>query len=170
MTENAVSKPLNSPEAVAGELVPDPERTAIVNRYVRRMLVLFLGLVVVGWLPVLPFLHLSQTRSPIFEKERRMGDLFNATKQMQHFSALTIGPTFNYPAPAAFVVAFFLQTNHPKIYFVLSVIVALAIAVLLLWLALLHSGSAGFCLYWRWPAFFAASICRWRFCLDWRFA
>lgn len=125
--------------AAAGPGAPIPARVSAVNRYVRNTLILFLALVALGWVPLIPALHMAATRLPIFEKERRMGDMFNASAQMQHFSALTIGPTFNYPAPAAFVLAFFLRSNHPKIYFILAVVAAVGLAAALLWLALRRS-------------------------------
>ncbi len=112
----------------------------------RRILWLNLFVLVVGaligWYPLLsPAADTLYTR-PIFAEQNRMMDLLNYYPKVQHISGPTMGgpgATFNYPAPAAWVMAFFLHSPQPRVlyreWFAGAVLIALAIGLIALWRA-----------------------------------
>jgi hypothetical protein len=81
---------------------------------------------------------------PLFDRDDRFGDLTNYSGKIAHLAdggaALGSGfPVFNYPAPAAYVYAFFLRGfPHHSVHAFL----AFLLAGLLLWAFLLWKGCA----------------------------
>ncbi|GAA3747494.1 glycosyltransferase 87 family protein [Terriglobus aquaticus] len=82
-----------------------------------RLLVFYMAalgvLAVIGWMPkVLPY----SVASPMLPPNVRLTDLLYYKAKIDHMSGPVMGgpgPTFNYPAPAAYVFAFFLRSATP---------------------------------------------------------
>ena len=88
-------------------------------------------LAVVGWRPLLSNYSVS---NPLLPPNVRMTDLLDYRWKVDHLSGPVMGgpgPTYNYPAPAAFVYAFFLHRGSPAQVYYTAAVLAAVVALLL---------------------------------------
>ena len=113
----------------------------IVNRYLWIYALLLVAMTALSWAVYLESGRVEFFR-PIFDRADRFRDLTNYSGKIAHLAdggaALGSGlPVYNYPAPAAYVYAFFLRgfPHHPVHVFLALLLAGLLLGAFLLWKA-----------------------------------
>jgi hypothetical protein len=116
-------------------------QTATVNRYLWVYALLLVALTAFSWAVYFASGNVELLR-PLFDRNDRFRDLLNYAGKMAHLAdggpALGKGfPIFNYPAPAAYLYAFFLRgfPNHSVRAFLIVLLAGLLLGAFLLWKA-----------------------------------